>query len=263
MEKYFKIGEISRLYHIGVDSLRYYEQIGMISPLRAESGYRLYSVHDVWRLNVIRDLRELGFSMDRIKQYLDYHSTDSTLALLQQEQDAIEAKLKTLQQLQANVARRMDTIRAARKLPLDTVIPEQLPQRAYFSIPQGYSDSCEMDVLIKQLLNIDPKHFYVIGCNQIGTVIARPDAQGNQPLRYQSVFMIDENGTDQLPAGTYLTLRYQGSYGQCPSYVNQLLSYAEEHGHRPVGDILEILWIDNHTTSDDREQITELQMLVE
>ena len=55
MKKHFKIGEISKLYNIGVDSIRYYEEIGLIKPERSNSGYRYYSIHDIWRLNVIRD----------------------------------------------------------------------------------------------------------------------------------------------------------------------------------------------------------------
>ncbi len=39
MKKFFKIGEISKLYGIGVDSIRYYEEIGIIKPERSESGY--------------------------------------------------------------------------------------------------------------------------------------------------------------------------------------------------------------------------------
>ncbi len=263
MEKYFKIGEISRLYHIGVDSLRYYEEIGIISPKRAESGYRLYSVNDIWRLNVIRDLRELGFSMTRIKQYLDYHNTESTLALLQEEQDAIHAKMQTLMQLQANVEHRMQTIRSAQQRPLGQVFLEEYPDRHYFSIPQGYSDEHEMDVLIKQLVNIDPEHFYVIGNNQIGTVISLQEATTQGRVKYQSVFLIDENGESCLPAGKYLSVRYRGAYSQCPEQIHQLLGYAREHQLTPSGNFLEILWIDNHTTSDIHEQITELQVLVE
>ena len=54
MKKHFKIGEISKLYNIGVDSIRYYEEIGLIKPERSNSGYRYYSIHDIWRLNVSR-----------------------------------------------------------------------------------------------------------------------------------------------------------------------------------------------------------------
>lgn len=32
MKKYFKIGEIAKLYHIGTDSLRYYEKLGILTP---------------------------------------------------------------------------------------------------------------------------------------------------------------------------------------------------------------------------------------
>ena len=38
MKKFFKIGEISKLYGIGVDSIRYYEEIGIIKPERSESA---------------------------------------------------------------------------------------------------------------------------------------------------------------------------------------------------------------------------------
>ncbi len=238
MEKYYKIGQIAKLYHIGVDSLRYYEEIGIISPQRAESGYRLYSIHDIWRLNVIRDLRELGFSMTRIKQYLDYHSTESTLTLLQEEQDAVQAKMQTLQQLQRDVQHRMQTIRAAQQRPLGKIVLEKYPQRRYFSIPQGYSDEYEMDVLIKQLLNIDPEHFYVIGNNQIGTVISLQEAAEHNCLKYQSVFLIDPNGDAVLPAGKYLSLRYQGAYSQCPARVEQLLEHAAAQGLEPAGDLV-------------------------
>lgn len=40
MEKYFKIKEISTLFNIGIDSLRYYEKIGLIKPKRGKNNYR-------------------------------------------------------------------------------------------------------------------------------------------------------------------------------------------------------------------------------
>ncbi len=262
MEKYFKIGEISKLYHIGVDSLRYYEEIGVISPKRSESGYRLYSIDDIWRLNVIRDLRELGFGMEQIRDYLHCHTVASTLELLQKEQKAIEQKMETLMQMKTNVEQRMQTICAAQNRPLAQIGLESYPPRRCFSIPEGYSEENEMDVLIKRLLNIDQAHFYVIGNNQIGTVISREDAQHRGKLTYKSVFMIEEHGGRFLPGGRYLTVSYQGDYSQSAQWIKKLMEYAQEHQLAPAGDILELLWIDIHTTSDVQEHITELQMLV-
>ena len=119
-----------------------------------------------------------------------------------------------------------------------------------------------MDVLIKRLLNMDPEHFYVIGNNQIGTMIARPGAVGEK-LRYQEVFLLDDNGGEELPGGTYLSVSYQGDYRRSEAWVHQLLAHALKMGWKPVGDILEILWIDIHSSEKTAEHITELQLRVE
>ena len=43
MKKYYKINEIAKLYNIKSDSLRYYEEVGLICPMRSKSNYRLYT----------------------------------------------------------------------------------------------------------------------------------------------------------------------------------------------------------------------------
>ena len=66
MKDFYKISEISRLYGVGPDSLRYYERLGLLRPRRDEdNGYRLYSLRDIYKLSVIRDLRTLGRSEER------------------------------------------------------------------------------------------------------------------------------------------------------------------------------------------------------
>ena len=42
MKDYYKIGEISKIYGIGRDSLMYYEDIGILKPFRDKNGYRMY-----------------------------------------------------------------------------------------------------------------------------------------------------------------------------------------------------------------------------
>ena len=61
MKDYYKINEISKLYGIGVDSLRYYEKLGILRPRRDTNGYRLYDLKDMYKLTVIRDLRNWIF----------------------------------------------------------------------------------------------------------------------------------------------------------------------------------------------------------
>ena len=81
MKNYYKISEISKLYNIGPDSLRYYEQLGILKPKRDTNGYRLYGLHELYKLNMIRDLWSLDFSMDQIKEYLEKQSVVERLRM--------------------------------------------------------------------------------------------------------------------------------------------------------------------------------------
>ena len=108
MKDHYTIGEIGKLFHIGPDSLRYYEKLGILSPRRGDNGYRLYTADDIWRLNIIRDLRELGMSMEAIGDYIKNRSLSSTVRLLEDEIALVQERLKTLALLQDNLRQRLD-----------------------------------------------------------------------------------------------------------------------------------------------------------
>jgi DNA-binding transcriptional MerR regulator len=260
MKNFFKIGEISKLYGIGVDSIRYYEEIGIIKPQRSESGYRYYSIHDIWRLNVIRDLRSIGFTMEQIREYLNHHTVLSSISMLENEQEAISKQIQYLQKLQKNVARRLETIHSAQSLPLNEIHLMNFPPRHCHRLPEGYENEEEMDFLIKQLINLNQDRLYIIGSNQIGTMISLPALLNQKKLSYQSVFLIDEEGADIIDGGSYLCVTYRGNYKQSACWGQTLIEYAHAHNHTVLGSLLEILWIDIHTTSDESEYITQLQL---
>lgn len=262
MKNYFKIGEISKLYGIGLDSIRYYEEIGIIKPMRSDSGYRYYSIHDIWKLNVIRDLRSIGFTMEQIREYLNHHTVSSSLSMLENEKETIAKQIQYLQKLQKNVEHRLNNIHSALSLPLEEICFIKIPPRHCHRLPEGYEHEEEMDLLIKQLINLNQQRLYIIGSNQIGTVISLPTLLNKKTLSYQSVFLIDEEGPDIIQGGNYLCVTYRGDYKQSSRWGQELIQYARSHNFEILGNLLEILWIDIHTTSEESEYITQLQLPV-
>lgn len=65
------IGEVAELLGVTTKAIRYYEEIGLLNaPERTEAGYRLYDAQDLLRLYRIKQLQELGLSLDRIRVLL-------------------------------------------------------------------------------------------------------------------------------------------------------------------------------------------------
>jgi len=65
------IGEIARRVGIKVNTIRFYEEIGLLPPIdRTESGRRKFTEVQLQRLRFIRNSRSLGFSSDEIRSLL-------------------------------------------------------------------------------------------------------------------------------------------------------------------------------------------------
>ena len=76
-----KIGELAKRAQVSVDTVRFYEQRGLLPQAgRSHSGYREYSPGDAKRLQFIVHAKELGFTLEEIKQLLALRADGSDCA---------------------------------------------------------------------------------------------------------------------------------------------------------------------------------------
>ncbi|HVS17086.1 MAG TPA: MerR family transcriptional regulator [Planctomycetota bacterium] len=74
-----KIGDFARLAGTNLRTLRYYEEIALLVPAaRSQGGFRYYRETDLNRLNMIRDLQELGLHLDRIRELMSTRECAAT-----------------------------------------------------------------------------------------------------------------------------------------------------------------------------------------
>ena len=65
------IGEVAERIGLSLRTIRYYEEVGLIAPsARTQGGFRLYTEADATRLQLVKDMKPLGFSLDEMRDLL-------------------------------------------------------------------------------------------------------------------------------------------------------------------------------------------------
>jgi DNA-binding transcriptional MerR regulator len=104
----FKVGELARRTGLSIRTLHHYDEIGLLRPsLYTESGHRLYTAGDVARLQQVLSLRQLGFSLDEIRDCLS-GSEYSPLEVVRMHLDRLRQQIE----LQQGLCERLESLAA-------------------------------------------------------------------------------------------------------------------------------------------------------
>jgi len=75
---YYTISQLAEQFDISTRTIRYYEERGLISPIRTESGQRLYTKKDRAVLKLILRGKRFGFSLEEIHEMISLFDNDRT-----------------------------------------------------------------------------------------------------------------------------------------------------------------------------------------
>ena len=99
------IGDASSKSNLPAKTIRYYEDIGLLKPERADNGYRDYSMSDVHKLRFLQRSRGLGFSVEECRQLLALYedkdrASSDVKSMAQSKLQEIDRKITELRELQ-------------------------------------------------------------------------------------------------------------------------------------------------------------------
>ena len=238
------IGEFSKLMQTTVKTLRHYEQMGLLMPHEVDewTGYRYYSIEQMQRLQSIRDLQRLGFSLEEIKDLLD---DDSSTPSIRQMDEKISETERQLRQL---VARREKLLswRDSRK---------QITTMEKFSIQSLPSIIVASHrEVIPNYAAIGPMCYEKIGpeMQRLGCKCPPPGycftVEHNKEYTPTDIDIeyceqVEEMGTDsaiiqfkRLPeVPKALCVKHVGPYEQFYDSFAEAFRYIEEHGYKVIG----------------------------
>jgi DNA-binding transcriptional MerR regulator len=120
----YSAGEAAQKTGFTLDTLRYYERIGLIHPIsRTAGGRRHFSETDLLWLMMLHCLRDTGMPLKEMRRYVDLarHGDEAVperLALLEAHDQKIEEQITRQRAHQEQIRRKIDVYRSKRRLPL-------------------------------------------------------------------------------------------------------------------------------------------------
>ena len=262
----FSIGEVSKLFHISVSSLRHYEDVGLLHPqyTSPDTGYRYYGTEQFEVLNTIRYLRALDMPLTEIEDFLKNKDISNIEEKLMQQKKIVLEKQQELQRIEQKINHRLKGLSEAQNMPLNTVTFVQLPASriVWVDAPLKIEDSQDMEAPIRKLDQSQAEAVVFLG--KVGLGISPEHLHTSEYQKYDGIFLIldDEDIYDgeTMPVEESLCVRlcFRGSHAEAPGQYKKLLDYIKKHQMQIVGFSREITFIDYGITNDPEKFVTEI-----
>ena len=239
-----KIGEFSRLMQVTVKTLRHYEQKGLLIPEEVDSwtGYRFYSIGQMLRLNSIRQLQRLGFSLEEIK---DLFEGESHVPSIEQLTMKIEETEKLLQQLLARRSQLQEWVDSRKKVKImEKFSIQSLPEVIVASHREVIPDYAALGKLCYSVIGPEMQR---LGCKcpPPGYCFTIEHQQEYTPTNIDIEYceQVEEMGTDssiiqfkRLPeVPKALCMKHYGPYERFYESFTEAFAYLEEKGYKIAG----------------------------
>lgn len=268
----FKIGEIAKMFHLSVGTLRHYEKNGLIKPtyIDENSGYRYYSAQQFEVLNTIRYLRTLDMPLDKIKEFLANRNILSIQKMLEIQKLKVIEKQKELKRIEKKINNRLKYLDDAQHSEFEKIIIKLIPEKRVVWLKNNleiktYTDN-DFETSIRKLEQNQEETAVFLG--KIGLGISREKLLKKQYKSYDRIFLIldDEdnyNGkVEFIPSKMNITVRFCGIHKDAQKYYQKLFDYIEKNELEIIGFSKEISMIDYGITNDTSKFVTEIQIPV-
>ncbi len=268
---YLRIGDFSRLCRVTVRALRYYDEIGLLKPVKVDqlSGYRYYSIEQLPKLNRIVVLKSIGLSLDDIDSLLHNNMPmEHIRRLLQVKQKEIQDRLQEDNEKLQQVKIWLDKVCNEGTMPTVDVQKKEVPELTVICKRELGTYAKTPDILKEELLRQimrpeNKKNVAIVGPIMMLSYdeeYKEIDADIEMAFPNTGEISIDDPSVHikTLPKCRIFSAIHKGPYHTMDATYAQLFGYIEGQNIRVMTPIRELYFNDSEKVSEN-ELLTEVQ----
>jgi len=232
MKDLYTIQEFSQMSGVEASTLRYWDDIGLFSPIKRnpENNYRYYSFTQVLGLNFISVLSDLDFPLKMIAELRQNRDPDTFLDLLDKKEKEMDMEMRRLRLRYSIIHAKRELITNGMRADEEQISIQSREETPIRLWPRNeYND--EYETFLDPLASFIPKALEQnINLNfPVGGRYDSLDHMIDGQDRPQNFFSLDPVGAQSIPAGNYLTGYQRGYYGEFGDLPKRMASFAEEN----------------------------------
>ncbi len=275
----FKIGDFARLARVSIKTLHHYDDIGLFVPHHVDpfTGYRYYAFDQLPRLNRILALRDLGFTLEQVRQMVDDSlNADELRGMLRLRRAQLQQQVDDARERLAQVEIRLRQIEQEGKMPDIDVLIKQVEAitvagaREVVPSPEFMRDRCialngaACKLIEAHALQTDGVSLALYYSGDTGGI----DVEMAYRVEPPAEIIADQGAASvhPLPAATVAYAVYHGSYddfGAVGNLHGAITRWIEQNAYRLVGPVREIYLRPPQWDSADHTGVMEIQYPVE
>jgi DNA-binding transcriptional MerR regulator len=268
-----KIGDFARLSQVSVVTLRYYDEMDLLKPIKVDTftGYRFYSAEQLPLLNRILALKDLGFSLEQIKLMLaDGLTLDQLRGMLTMQRNEVKKRLADEQERLYRIEARLRQIELEDKMPKYDVVIKTVPAMRVAARRVTIPTNDQVPQYLGPAFTEAYDYVRQQGAKDTGPCLtlwhSPADVYENEDA--EAVVPIDRalTGTErvkvyELPPTQVAAVVHQGDFQDFTQGHAALLEWIDANGYQIIGPYREIYI--RHENRDLSDTTTEIQFPVE
>ena len=266
LPKLFSIGEMAKIFHLSVSSLRHYEALGLVTPeyVDPSTNYRYYSVRQFEPLNTIRYLRAMDMPLAEIADFLQNRDVETIEEKLRAQKAAVVQKQKELRRIERKLDARLSQLHEVRHAPLGEITLIRSPALRLFWMDTALTapDYSALELSTSRLAAAQAEALVFLG--KVGFSVSREHLNEGSFGQYDGEFLVldeaDRFAGDiiELPASLCARVRFRGHHAESPAQYRRLMDFIRKEGYAAAGFSREITVIDYGFTTDTEKFVTEI-----
>jgi DNA-binding transcriptional MerR regulator len=263
------------------ETLRHYDRIGLFRPQYTdeETSYRYYSISQYERLGTIKELRQMGLSLEEIKEFFADRKLENSIRLLKKHREIIKAELDRQRKLLHILDDKLDFLQYTTTHSVtDTIAEEDIGARMILSFEEPVKNREQIGYDIMRLESCFDTIALVFATDRIGCCVSRSILMKGRKVSFFPAILVSKQdvkgkkndafkgkkppGIRHIPPGHYVCVNYVAKFGEYSPIFEKVNEYLREKDYIIKGQLLQMYKVDVTLTDNFEETVMRLEIPV-